>query len=111
MAEYEENPKKRPPLGLPVGSVRALLTLLTVGVVTRSVALGRELDVLWKKAGLLAEVGIAIVGFAGLFERVVRVEPDPGFDLRVAGRDSVKRGLHQLRRRDLAGRDPGQRTG
>ncbi len=34
MAEYEENPEKRPPLGLPVGSVRALLTLLVVGVLS-----------------------------------------------------------------------------
>jgi hypothetical protein len=54
MPGYEENPKKRPPLGLPVGSVRALLTLLIVGVVTRSVALGRELDVLWVETLLIA---------------------------------------------------------
>ncbi len=54
MADYEEDPRKRPPLGLPVGSVRALLTLLIVGVVTRSVALGRDLDVLWVETLLIA---------------------------------------------------------
>ena len=54
MADYEENPKKRPPLGLPVGSVRALLTLFIVGVVTRSVALARDLDVLWVETLLIA---------------------------------------------------------
>ncbi|MBI1310749.1 hypothetical protein GC176_05525 [bacterium] len=54
MPDYEENPRKRPPLGLPVGSVRALLTLFIVGVVTRSVALGRDLDVLWVETLLIA---------------------------------------------------------
>ncbi len=54
MAEYEESPLKRPPLGLPVGSVRALLTLFIVAIVTRSVAFDRELDILWIETLLIA---------------------------------------------------------
>lgn len=54
MPTKEVSPLKRPPLGLPVGSVRALLTLFIVGVVTRSVALGRDLDILWVETLLIA---------------------------------------------------------
>lgn len=50
----DESPKKRPPLGLPVGSVRALLTLFIIAVVTVSVAKGRELDILWIETLLIA---------------------------------------------------------
>lgn len=54
MSDHDENPRKRPPLGLPVRSVRALLTLFVVGVVVRSVALGRDLDILWIETLLIA---------------------------------------------------------
>lgn len=50
----DESPKNRPPLGLPVGSVRALLTLFIIAVVTVSVAKGRELDILWIETLLTA---------------------------------------------------------
>jgi hypothetical protein len=50
----DESPKKRPPLGLPVGSVRALLTLFIIAVVTFSVAKGRNLDILWIETLLIA---------------------------------------------------------
>lgn len=50
----DESPKKRPPLGLPVGSVRALLTLFIIAVVTVSVAKGRKLDILWIETLLIA---------------------------------------------------------
>lgn len=50
----DESPKKRPPLGLPVGSVRALLTLFIIAVVAISVAKGRKLDILWIETLLIA---------------------------------------------------------
>jgi hypothetical protein len=37
----------RPPLGLPRGSIRALLTLMIVAVVIAQLVRGREIDVLW----------------------------------------------------------------
>ena len=42
--EPEGSPKYWPPLGLPVGSVRAILTLFVVAIVTVSVARGHDLD-------------------------------------------------------------------
>ena len=53
MAE-SESPKHWPPLGLPVGSVRALLTLFIVAVVTISVARGEDLDLVWTETLLIA---------------------------------------------------------
>lgn len=53
MAE-SESPKYWPPLGLPVGSVRALLTLFIVAVVTVSVARGEDLDLVWTETLLIA---------------------------------------------------------
>ena len=44
----------RPPLGLPNGSVRALLTLLIVAVVVAEVIRGRELAPLWTETLLIA---------------------------------------------------------
>jgi hypothetical protein len=44
----------RPPLGLPSGSVRALLTLLIVAVVLAQLARGREVDVLWTETLMIA---------------------------------------------------------
>lgn len=47
MDNYEASPKSWPPLGLPTGSVRALLTLIVVAVVVTHLARGQELDTLW----------------------------------------------------------------
>lgn len=49
-----ESPKYWPPLGLPVGSVRALLTLFIVAVVTTSVARGVNLELIWTETLLIA---------------------------------------------------------
>lgn len=54
MAQYEGSPTTWPPLGLPVGSVRALLTLIVVGVVAAGLARGREVNVLWIETLLIA---------------------------------------------------------
>lgn len=43
-----------PPLGLPSGSVRALLTLLIVAVVVAQVVRGQELELLWAETLLIA---------------------------------------------------------
>lgn len=47
-------PTEWPPLGLPTGSIRAILTLIVVGVVTHSVVTQRDLDVLWTETLLIA---------------------------------------------------------
>ena len=54
MNEFEGSPKTWPPLGLPTGSVRALLTLIVVAVVVTKFALGRTLDELWIETLLIA---------------------------------------------------------
>ncbi len=54
MNEFENSPKTWPPLGLPTGSVRALLSLIVVGVVVTRLALDRPLDVLWVETLLIA---------------------------------------------------------
>lgn len=54
MNEFEQSPKTWPPLGLPTGSVRALLTLIVVAVVVARVALGKSLDPLWIETLLIA---------------------------------------------------------
>lgn len=54
MTESEENPRYWPPLGLPVGSVRAILTLFIVAVVTLSAAQGRKLEFVWTETLLIA---------------------------------------------------------
>lgn len=53
-SEFEGSPKSWPPLGLPIGSVRALLTLIVMAVVLTNVAWGREVDVLWIETLLIA---------------------------------------------------------
>lgn len=53
-ADKAENPKLRPPLGLPTGSVRALLTLLIIAVVAIETARGRHVDELWSETLLIA---------------------------------------------------------
>jgi hypothetical protein len=52
--EYADSPKSWPPLGLPQGSVRALLTLLIVAVVVSNLARGRDIDPLWMQTLLVA---------------------------------------------------------
>ena len=54
MNEFENSPKTWPPLGLPTGSVRALLTLIVVAVVIARTALGRSPDPLWIETLLIA---------------------------------------------------------
>lgn len=54
MAELVGSPKNWPPLGLPVGSVRALLTLIIVGVVCLNLFRGQEPEVLWIETLLIA---------------------------------------------------------
>lgn len=54
MSEMEGSPRTWPPLGLPTGSVRALLTLGIVGVVVSNQVRGREIDFLWMQVLLVA---------------------------------------------------------
>lgn len=58
MNEFEGSPKTWPPLGMPTGSVRAILTLILVAVViTRMVRgedMGQHEDLLWVEALLIA---------------------------------------------------------
>lgn len=54
MNEFESSPKTWPPLGLPTGSVRALLTLIVIAVVVSRVALGHPTDPLWIETLLIA---------------------------------------------------------
>ncbi|MDX1970846.1 MAG: hypothetical protein SFV23_27010 [Planctomycetaceae bacterium] len=54
MDEFSGSPETWPPLGLPQGSVRALLTLVVMAVVVSNLAQGRETDVLWVQALLVA---------------------------------------------------------
>jgi hypothetical protein len=49
-----ENFHARPPLGLPTGSVRALLTLLILAVVVHEVVLGRPVAVIWTETLVIA---------------------------------------------------------
>ena len=52
--EFEGSPKMWPPLGLPIGSVRALLTLIVMAVVISRLARGLDVDVLWIQTLLIA---------------------------------------------------------
>lgn len=55
MAELEGSPQTWPPLGMPTGSVRALLTLIVVAVVVVNLAYGHDdLDVIWVETLLMA---------------------------------------------------------
>ena len=51
MTKQSEN---RPPLGLPNGSVRALLTLLVVAAVIAQVVRGREVEAMWIETLMIA---------------------------------------------------------
>ena len=52
--EPEGSPESWPPLGLPTGSVRALLTLTVVGVVIQAIVRDRSLDIIWTETLLIA---------------------------------------------------------
>jgi hypothetical protein len=52
--QNEKPERARPPLGLPGGSVRALLTLLIVAVVLVQVARGKEVEPLWTETLMIA---------------------------------------------------------
>jgi hypothetical protein len=55
LAEVVSSPApRRPPLGLPGGSVRALLTLLIVAVVVVQTARGQEVELLWTETLMIA---------------------------------------------------------
>lgn len=54
MLEPEGSPKNWPPLGLPVGSIRAILTLFVVAIVCLSVARKTDLDIIWTETLLIA---------------------------------------------------------
>ncbi len=47
-------PTRRPPLGLPPGSVRAILTILVVAVVVVEVIRGHEVEPLWTETLMIA---------------------------------------------------------
>ena len=50
MSEPELPPNQWPPLGLPSGSVRALLTLMVVGVVIQAVIRNQSLEIIWTES-------------------------------------------------------------
>lgn len=52
--EPEGSPESWPPLGLPTGSVRALLTLTVVCVVIHAIVRERSLDIIWTETLLIA---------------------------------------------------------
>lgn len=53
-SDMERSPAEWPPLGMPTGSVRALLTLIVVAVVVTDLARGTSVDVLWIETLLMA---------------------------------------------------------
>ena len=53
-SEFEGSPKLWPPLGLPIGSVRALLTLIVMAVVVTRLCRNLPLDSLWVQTLLIA---------------------------------------------------------
>lgn len=54
MLEQEGSPSHWPPLGLPAGSVRALMTLIVVAVVTHGIVRSQPVDPLWTETLLIA---------------------------------------------------------
>lgn len=50
----EENFHARPPLGLPTGSIRALLTLLILAIVVHEIVLGHEVAIIWNETLVIA---------------------------------------------------------
>jgi hypothetical protein len=81
-------PTSRPPLGLPNGSVRALLTLLIVAVVITQVARGHGVSTLWTETLMIA--------LAHYFStrRFIKLAPELIHQLEAAG--AVETELHPL---------------
>lgn len=74
-----ENPIARPPLGLPTGSVRALLALLIVAVVIVETVRGHAVDELWSETLLIALAHyFTSRRFVGLSPDVLRRLEDEG---------------------------------
>lgn len=53
-SEFEGSPRTWPPLGMPIGSVRALLTLIVLAVVLTRLGRGLELEPMWIQTLLIA---------------------------------------------------------
>ena len=53
-SEFEGSPRGWPPLGLPIGSVRALLTIIVMTVVMTRLVRDLPVDVLWIQTLLIA---------------------------------------------------------
>jgi hypothetical protein len=81
-------PRSRPPLGLPNGSVRALLTILIVAVVISQVARGQVVSTLWTETLMIA--------LAHYFStrRFIKLAPELIHQLEAAG--AVETELHPL---------------
>ncbi len=60
----------RPPLGLPSGSIRALLTLLIVAVVIVQLGRGREVELLWTETLMIA------LAHYFTFRRFIKLPPE-----------------------------------
>jgi hypothetical protein len=65
-----QSPSNRPPLGLPRGSIRALLTLMIVAVVIAQLVRGEEVQLLWTETLMIAMAHY----FAS--RRFIRLPPD-----------------------------------
>lgn len=76
--------KPRPPLGLPSGSVRALLTVLIVAVVLVQVARGQEVEPLWTETLMIA------VAHYFTSRRFIRLAPDEIRRLEAEGQIEVE---------------------
>lgn len=77
--DLTDNPMDRPPLGLPTGSVRALLTLLIIAVVIVETVRGRQIDDLWSETLLIALAHyFTSRRFVGLSPAVLRRMEDEG---------------------------------
>ena len=81
-------PRSRPPLGLPNGSVRAMLTILIVAVVISQVARGQVVSTLWTETLMIA--------LAHYFStrRFIKLAPELIHQLEAAG--AVETELHPL---------------
>ncbi len=81
-------PSSRPPLGLPNGSVRALLTILIVAVVIAQVARGQLVSTLWTETLMIAPAHYFST------RRFIKLPPELIHQLEAAG--AVETELHPL---------------
>ena len=81
-------PSSRPPLGLPNGSVRALLTILIVAVVIAQVARGQVVSTLWTETLMIAPAHYFST------RRFIKLPPELIHQLEAAG--AVETELHPL---------------